>query len=99
MCGVARENDTAMAEPFHAATLKRIDRYPFQLEIDISAQHCLKAGHNVFGLLFFFLVDVPAQLQINAPDPVGLLVQQGRLPAVERVDQTRTSVLSEIRRP
>ena len=35
------------------------------------------------GLLFLFLVDVPAKLEIDAPYAVRLLVQQGRLAAVE----------------
>ena len=84
MCAVARKQNTPLAEAFHATTLEGIDRDPFQLELDVFAQHRLEARDDILGALFTFLVDVPAQLQVDTPDVVRLFVQKRRLPAIER---------------
>jgi hypothetical protein len=49
-----------------------------------SPQHGLEAGDDVLGLLFFLRVSIPAELEVDAPDVVALLVQQHALVAVKR---------------
>ena len=42
------------------------------------------ARHDALGALLGFGVGVPAELEVDAPHAVGLLVQQHALPRVER---------------
>ena len=81
---VARKQYPPMAELLHPPALERVDRNPFQFEPDVRPQHGLEPGDHVFRQFLLFLVDVPAELQVDAPDPIRLLVQKGRLPPVER---------------
>ncbi|KAF1854017.1 hypothetical protein Lal_00005231 [Lupinus albus] len=83
MGAVAGEQDAAMAEPLQPAALEGVDRHPFQLERRVGAQHRLNARDDPLRLLLLLRVGIPAQLEIQAPDIVGLHVQQGRLLAVE----------------
>ena len=81
---VAHEDHAAMAEVVDAAARKLVHRHPLQLELGVRAQHGLDAGNDLFGLLFFSRVAVPAQLEVDAPDVVALFVQQHALVAVKR---------------
>ena len=72
---VAGEQHPPVAEFFHAPALEGVDRHPFELELDTLAEHRLEARDHPLRLLLLLAVDVPAELQIDAPDVVGLLVQ------------------------
>ena len=76
---IAREQHPAVPEIGHPAALKGVNTDPLQLKRPLIAQHGLQARDDFFGFLFFFGVGVPAQLKINAPDVVALLVQQHAL--------------------
>ena len=81
---IAREQHPAMAKFGHAAALEGVDADPLQLKRPLIAQHGLQTWNDFFGLFFLFGVGVPAQLKINAPDVVALLVQQHALVGVKR---------------
>ena len=80
---VAGKQHPAMAEGIHAAAGKLVHRYPLQLKLHIRAQHGLDARNDFLGFFLFGGVGVPAQLKVDAPDVVALLVQQHALAAVE----------------
>ena len=80
---IAHKQHAVVVEPAHAAALEGVDADPFQLKLALVAQHGLDAGDDVFGLFLGLGVGIPAQLKVDAPDVVGLLVQQHRLVAVE----------------
>ena len=75
MGAVASKNDPVMAETFHPAALKCIDRYPFKFKLNGVAKHGFKTWDHIFRLLFGGMIDVPTQLQVNSPDIIGLFVQ------------------------
>ncbi|MCY1375696.1 hypothetical protein D9M69_631290 [compost metagenome] len=81
---VTHEQQAAVAEVLHAPALEGVDAGPFQLEFAVVAQHGFHAREDVFRLLLFFRVGVPAELEVDAPDVVALLVQQHALVGVER---------------
>ena len=83
MRAVAAKDHPAMHEPVDAPALEGIERDPFQLEIAVT-QHALDARDDVFRLLLDLGIRLRPQLQVDAPDVVRLLVQQGRLPRMER---------------
>ena len=82
MRGVSHKQQTLVAEVFHAAALEGVNADPFQLEI-LLAKHGAQARQHAFGFAFFFRVGIPTQLKVNAPDVVGLLVQQHALTGVK----------------
>ena len=73
---VAGKQNAVVAEPLHAQTGKRVNADPFQFKLGVLAKQGANARQYVFGALFYFRVGVPAELKIDAPDVVGLLVQQ-----------------------
>ncbi len=81
---VAHKQHAAVAKIGHAAALEGVDAHPLQLKRPLVAQHGLQTRDDFFGLLFFFGVGVPAELKIDAPDVVALLVQQHTLVGVKR---------------
>src|SRR5690606_16249818 len=80
---ISGKNDTAMDEAIQPPALEGVDRHPVEFEVAV-ADHAFDARDDVFWLLFFFRIGIPAKLQIDAVDVVGLLVQQRRLTLVER---------------
>ena len=82
MRGIAGKDNPVMAEFFHPPTLKAVDADPFQIEVHI-AQHRLQTQDHALGLFLGLLVDIRPKLQVDAPDPVGLLVQQRGLAGIE----------------
>jgi hypothetical protein len=84
MRGIADEKDAAMAELLHAAALEGIDADPLELEFAVGAEHGLDPGNDLLRLLLFLRVGLPAELEVDAPHVVGLLVQQHRLVRMER---------------
>ncbi len=82
--GVAGEQHIAMAEAVHAQAGKRIDADPFQGELRIRPQQRLHARHHALGRFLGDRIGVPAELEVDAPDIVGLAMQQHGLVRVER---------------
>ena len=82
--GVAGEDHRAVDEALQAPALEGVDADPLELERPVLAEHRLQARADALGLALLDRVGVPAELEVDAPDVVGLLVQQGRLAGVER---------------
>ncbi len=83
MGAVAREQHAAVAERRHAQAGEGVDADPFQLELGVLAEQRLHARDDALGLALGHRVGVPAELEVDAPDPVGLAVQQHGLVRVE----------------
>ncbi len=82
MGGVAGEDDPTLHEALEPPTLEGVDRDPVELEFPVP-EHARDARDDVLGLLFFARVGIGAEPQIDAPDAVGLLVQQRRAAGME----------------
>ena len=82
MRAVADEDHTVVDEALQAPALEGIDRHPVELEIG-AAEHALDARPDVFRLPLDLGIGIPAELQVDAVNVVGLLVQQRRLAGVE----------------
>ncbi|CFE03373.1 Uncharacterised protein [Bordetella pertussis] len=80
---IAGEHHAPMAEMVHALAGEGVDAHPLQFEVGVRAQQGADARQHVLGLDGLDRVGVPAQLEIDAPDIVGLHVQQDRLIGVE----------------
>ena len=83
MGGIAQEQGAAVAEPLQPAAAEGVDADPFQLERHVRAEHGAHPGAHPLGVRFGLGVAVPAELEIDAPDIVGLAVQQHRAAAME----------------
>ena len=83
MRGIAGEDHAAMDEPVHAPALELVERDPFELEL-VVAEHARDPRPHILRLLFDRGIGIAAELQIDAPDIVGLLVQQRRAAGVKR---------------
>src|SRR6185437_13347087 len=68
----------------HALARERIDTDPLELELRVLAQQRLHARNDALGLLLLVWIGIPAELEIDSPDVVGLHVQKDRLIAMER---------------
>src|SRR3546814_20354546 len=77
--GIAGKDDASVAKAVHALAGKGVDTDPFKFELGLFAQQGLDAGYDFFRLDLFHRVGVPAQLELTAPDIVGLAVPQPRL--------------------
>ena len=82
--GIADKECPVVNKGIHLAAAESIDARPFQLPLPILAQHGFNAGADILEFLFLLGVGIPTQLEINTPDIVRLLVQQGGLARVER---------------
>ena len=76
MRAVPGKDHPSLYEPAQAVALEGVDRHPVQSEI-IMPHHPGDAGDHAVRLAFMVGVSVPAKLQVDAIDVVGLLVQQG----------------------
>ena len=83
MRGVARKSHAAMDELVHAAALELVERDPLEIEL-VVAEHARDPRPHVFGPLLDCRIGVRMQLQVDAPDVVGLLVQQRRAAGMKR---------------
>ena len=83
MGGIAGEDDAAMHEAVEPAALEGVDRDPFERELVVGAEHLPQARHDALGLLLRDRIGVRAELEVDAPDVVRLLVQQSRTAVVE----------------
>ncbi len=73
--GVTDKNDTVMYKPVHLAALECVDTDPLKIKFEIITHHCVDTPGHVFRFEFFFPVDIPTQLEIQAPDIIGLFMQ------------------------
>ena len=94
---IANEHHAAMAHLVHTAAGKLVNRYPLQFKLHMRAQHGLNAGNHFLRLLFFRRVCIPAQLKVDAPHVVALLVQQHALAAVKRGVKPEPALRGEVR--
>ena len=83
MRGIAGKDHAAMDEAIHAAALEFVERDPFEIEL-VVAEHARDPRPHILRLLLDRGIGIAAELQIDAPDVVGLLVQQRRAPGMER---------------
>ena len=72
-----------MDEALEPPALERVDRHPFEREI-VVAEHLPQARDDALRPLLGLRVGIRAELEIDAPDVVRLLVQQRRAAVVER---------------
>ena len=74
-----------MPERTHAPALERVDARPFDLELRQSSPSIARMPRDDALRLFLRLrIGVPAELEVDAPDVVGLAMQQRRLVAMKR---------------
>ena len=83
MRGVAGKDHAAMDKPVHPPALEFVERDPFEIEL-VVAEHARDAGPHILRLLFDRGIGKPAELQVDPPDIVGLLVQQRGASGMER---------------
>src|SRR6516164_10605734 len=83
MGSIAGKDDAAMDEAVHAPALEFIERDPFELEL-VVAKHAGDPRPHIVWLLLVRGIDIAVELQVDAPDVVGLLVQQRRAAGMER---------------
>ena len=73
---VAGEDHPTVPEPLHAAALEGVDRRPDDVVLDRLAQHGVEPAADIVFLELLLAVDVPADLEVDPPHVVRLLVQQ-----------------------
>ena len=76
---VAREDHALMHKSLHPAALELVDRYPLKIEIGVP-QHALDARTHILRQPLDGRIGSRPKLQVDAPDIVGLAVQQRGLP-------------------
>ena len=81
---VAGEQQAAVTEFLHAPALERVDARPLDLELRVGSEHGAKTRQDALRLLFQLGIGVPPELEVDAPDVVGLPMQQHRLVRMER---------------
>ncbi|GAB1458460.1 hypothetical protein MASR2M50_02340 [Thauera sp.] len=86
-----------MVEAVHAAALEGVHADPLELELALIADHRLDARDHVLGLLLLLRVGLPAELEVDAEDVVGLAVQQHRLVGVEGRVEPEPALGGEVR--
>ncbi|MCY1509034.1 hypothetical protein D9M68_433630 [compost metagenome] len=98
---VAREQHAAVAEALHALAGEGVDAGPADLELHAfeadAVQQRAHARRDALGLAFFHRVGVPAELEVDAPHAVGLLVQQHALAGVERGVEPEAALGGQLR--
>ena len=82
MGAVAAEDHRAVDEALQPPALKGVDAHPLQPKVRM-AQHALDPGPDDLGAPLALGIGVPAELEVDAVDRVGLPMQQRRLPLVE----------------
>src|SRR5262249_4285160 len=69
-------DDALVHEPFEPSAVERVDRYPPNREVAM-AEHPFDARYHHIRSLLELKVAIPGELQVDPPDVVRLLVQQG----------------------
>jgi hypothetical protein len=86
--GIAGEQHAAVAEAGHALAREAVDAGPFELELRVfhgrMREQRTHPRQDALGSLFGLGVGIPAELEVDAPHRVGLLVQQHALAGMER---------------
>ena len=77
MSGIAGKDHAPVAKFLHPATLERVNRRPDEFIFNIRSEHGIEAASYIFFFQFLFAIDIPADLEIDPPDIVGLFVQEG----------------------
>ena len=80
---VAQEKHPPVPEALHALAAEGVDADPFERERSRFTQHGTNAGDDAVGLLLDIRIGIPTKLEVDAPDIVGLPMQQHRLVRVE----------------
>ena len=83
MRGIACKDHPTMNEARHAAALEGVKAVPFLFEWHAFAQHRADIGFDILVADARFAIDVPAKLEVETPDIVGLFVKERRLAAIE----------------
>src|SRR5437868_11781960 len=83
MRAVACKNHAVMNEASHATALEGVDAVPLRREPHTLAQHAADQGFDILRSDACAAIDVPAELKVEPPDIVGLLVKQRRLARIE----------------
>ena len=78
MRGIADEDHAAMHEAVEPAAVEGVDRDPFEL-VGMVFEHLVEPRTHALRRLLGDRVGVGTELQIDAPDVVGLAMHQGRL--------------------
>ena len=86
-----------MDEFFHAAAFERVQAHPLVVEFKIGTQKSPDFGVYILFLHHLLAVDIPAHLEIDAPDVVGLLVDQRGLSGIERRVEPEAPDRGEVR--
>ena len=95
--GIAGKDGAAMDEFFHAAALEGVQAHPLVLEFKVGTEEGADLGVDILLLHHLLAVDVPAHLEIDAPDVIGLLVDQRSLAGVERRVEPEAPDRGEVR--
>src|SRR5579864_7461729 len=80
---ISREEHAPVAKLVEATALEGIDAGPDDLEAALGAQHGTNAWDHPLGRPLQLGIGIGAQLQIDAPDVVGLTVQECRASRME----------------
>ena len=83
MRGFAGKDHPVVDELRHAPALEFVDRDPLEVEIAV-AEHPRDPRPDIFGQPLDGRVGIAAELQVDAPDIVRLLVEQRRAAGMER---------------
>ena len=76
--GIAGEQHAAVPELLQPARLEAVEADPLEVEVDVLAQHGAHAPGDVLRLHLLVAIGLVADLEVEAPHVVGLLVQQRR---------------------
>ena len=74
VCSITNKQQTLMTKLFHATALEGVNTDPLQLKFCVVAKHSFETWQYFFRFALFFGVCIPAQLKVNAPNVIGLLV-------------------------
>ncbi|KAG1388057.1 hypothetical protein G6F60_013868 [Rhizopus arrhizus] len=95
--GVSGEHDASVAELVHALAGKGVEADPLQIELRVGPEQGADARQHVLGFDGFDGVGVPPQLEGDAPDVVGLPVQQHGLVGMEGRVEPEPAFCREVR--
>ena len=97
---VAGEQHAAMAESLHALAGKGVDAGPDDLELHRCGTDAVEQRahprNDALGLALYLRIRVPAELEVDAPDAVGLLVQERALARMERRVEPEAAFAREV---
>ncbi len=97
MRGIARENHPAVEEAIHPPALEFVERDPLELELVVT-EHARDPRPHVLRLLLDDGIGIAIELEIDAPDIVGLPVQQRGAAGMKRRIEPEPALGRELRR-